>query len=431
MTQARSIFFSLFKNLFALTLFAFGLSENILAQALPAEKKIAQIIRRADSGQLLIDNLSVNLNKTITVQVPYIEQVPYQAEETYIETVPYQIQVPYTEYITDYRQEQRCNNVTRYRQECRNERQCYRDPGSGQNCRYVEECGTNVHGQRICKTRQVCTNNPPRERCDYRQVCYNVPYTDRECSYVQVPYQREVTRYRTETRYRQETRTRTVTRYRQEQRCCRPETQVVFDRQLQYQLEVHFPSEAILTPNQIETLNIILVSATEQSAQVQLQPLNTIYSYTIANQTVSGSIIRVELAATPKRILSEPDLASLSDSKKLNVELAGAGSESALLITDATLDFEDVQTVYAIFLDLNTDEGNKPLNTRTFTRAQLKESGGFIRMADVIQNPTAIREALIPGNTIVYSVIAKRSGSSSLLAGRTLKAQKLSSFVLQ
>lgn len=431
MTQARSIFFSLFKNLFALTLFVFSLSENILAQALPAEKKIAQIVRRADSGQLLIDNLSVNLYKTITVQVPYMEQVPYQAEETYIETVPYQIQVPYTEYITDYRQEQRCNNVTRYRQECRNERQCYRDPGSGQNCRYVEECGTNVHGQRICKTRQVCTNNPPRERCDYRQVCYNVPYTDRECSYVQVPYQREVTRYRTETRYRQETRTRTVTRYRQEQRCCRPETQVVFDRQLQYQLEVHFPAEAILAPNQIETLNIILVSATEQSAQVQLQPLNTIYSYAIANQTVSGSIIRVELAATPKRTLSEPDLASLSDSKKLNVELAGAGRESALLITDATLDFEDVQTVYAIFLDLNTDEGNKSLNTRTFTRAQLKESGGFIRMADDIQNPTAIREALIPGNTIVYSVIAKRSGSSPLLAGRTLKAQKLSSFVLQ
>lgn len=394
--------------------------------AVPVENKVLHIKRLANSGNLQTGSLSKNLYKLETIQVPYTEQVPYQVDETYtvevpyqvtetyVETVPYEVQVPYTDYETDYRDEQRCENVTRYREECRNEQKCYLIPG-----------------------------NPPQKRCENQKICRNVPYTEQQCRYVRVPYQRPVTRYRTETRYRQETRTRTVTRYRtetrtrtvtkyrEEQRCCRPETREVFDRQLQFQVEVHFPVDADLTQEQTETLDIILVSADQNSAQVRLQQFNTVYNYTIAGQTVSGGTIQVVLAATPKSLLSEQDLASLSDFKNLMIGLDGAGVESELVINDLTNEYSDVTTEYAIYLDLKTASGNKPLNMRSFTRDQLKIKSGHLRMADVIQNPAAIQEALIPGNTIIYSVIAKRGGASPFLAGKVVKAQKLASVVLK
>ena len=159
--------------------------------------------------------------------------------------------------------------------------------------------------------------------------------------------------------------------------------------------------------------------------------LNSVYTYRIANQEVSGATIRVDLEATQKTTLSQGDVASLTDYKKLVVSLAGAGLDSALLIQDLTSDFSDVTTEYAIFLDLQTDDGNRPLNTRTFSREQVKAAGGVVRMADVIQNANSIHSALVAGNTIVYSVIAKRTGTSPLLAGKTLKAQKLDSVLLK
>lgn len=363
-------------------------SQPLLAQSAPAEKKVAQIKRVAASGNLLIDSLSKNLFKTETYQGPYTEQVPYEAQETYTvqipyeaeedytveipyqveedyieqvpyyeqetytENVPYTVEVPYTDTETEYRQEHRCEDVTRYREECRYERKCYLIPGSGgQQCRSVEECGTNVHGQRICKTREVCSDNPAQERCDNQRVCENEPYTDRECKYVQVPYERTVTKYRTETRYKRETRTRTVTRYRsetrtrtvtkyrsetrtrtvtkyrsetrtrtvtkyrEEQRCCKPLTREVFDRQLQYQVEVSFPQEAQLIANESENINITLISADETSAKVGLQVVNSVFGYKIANQTVSGAQIRVELALVPKFDLSNSGVATIKDLK--------------------------------------------------------------------------------------------------------------------
>ena len=211
------------------------------------------------------------------------------------------------------------------------------------------------------------------------------------CRYENVPYQREVTKYRSETR------TRTVTKYRDEQRCCRDEQRSVFDRQLQFQVEVRFPADTELTGEQLEVLNIILASADANTARVELQVLNSVYNYRIANQEVSGATIRVDLEATQKTTLSQGDLASLTDYKKLVISLAGAGLDSALLTQDE----------------------------------QVKAAGGHVRMADVIQNAGAIRSALVAGNTIVYSVIAKRTGTSSLLAGKTLKAQKLDSVLLK
>jgi hypothetical protein len=439
-----------------LALTACLISVQSFSQSVPNEKTVAEITRTATSGNFLTESLSKNIFKTETVKVPYTEQVPYTEEETYtvevpytdtetyVENIPYQVEVPYTDYITEYRQEHRCQNVTRYRNECRDEQRCYIVPGEPGQCRMVEECGVNVHGERICKTRQVCDGGSgPTQRCDTHQVCRDVPYTEQECRYENVPYQREVTRYRTETQYRQETRTRTVTRYRtetrtrtvtkyrDEQRCCRTETRQVFDRQLQFQVEVHFPADTDLSDDQVETLKIILTAASANSANIELELLDTQHDYVIARQSVSGATIRVELETSEAKFLTEQDLPSLSDSKKIGAALAGAGVQSSLQILDQTTDFVDVQTEYAIFLDLKTANGSKPLNSRTFTRKQVKALGGVIKMADVIQSQNTSKNVLVRGNTIVFSIIAKRTGSSPLLAGKSVKAQKLASVVLK
>lgn len=304
-------------------------SQQLFAQTEPVEKKVLNLVRTANSGTTLTGSLSKNLYRTETYDAPYTVEIPYEVDETYIEKIPYQVEVPYTEYVTDYRQEYVCHNVTRYREECRNETRCRTIPGTPQchnevkcrtipgrqECRNVEECGTNVHGQRICKTRRVCENGSSEQRCENERVCENgrseqrcenervcerEPYTDQECGYKSVPYQREVSGVRTETRYREETRTRKVTKYRTEERCCKPKTRQVFDKQIAFQVAVHFPQNAILDINEIEQLKINLLSADEKTASVGLEAVNTIFGYKIAKQLATGANIDVELEVVPK-----------------------------------------------------------------------------------------------------------------------------------
>lgn len=251
------------------------------AQAAEAPQEVTQreLVRSAETPLEARAILTKNFFKKVTEQVPYIEKVPYQAEETYIEKIPYQAEetyteqvpyqaeetyyidvpyqetetytekIPYTERVsyedteTYYENEYRCRSVTKYRNECRTETRyrndcrreesCHMVPGrpGREECRNVEECGTNSRGERVCKTRRVCERGPDQppqrecrqvETCDrvpYEdRVCRDVPYTDQECGYESVPKTRTVTRYRDETRYRYENRTRTVTKYRSEAR---------------------------------------------------------------------------------------------------------------------------------------------------------------------------------------------------------------------
>lgn len=339
------------------------------------------------------------------VDETYTVQVPYQDTETYTENVPYTERVAYTDYETDYRDEYQCrnvtryrnecSNVTRYRQECHNEQKCYLVPGTGgQTCRDVEECGTNAQGQRICKTRRVCDGNDggPQQRCEMQSVCNNVPYTDRECrdvayndqecGNVRVPYQRQVTRYKDETRYRQETRTRTVTKYRNEtrtrtvtkhrtetrtrtvtktrtetrtrevtkyrdeERCCVTKTRQVFDRQLSFNVEVIFPQEAQLTGNESETLNVKLISADANSAQVQVDVVESIYGYKVASQTVNGSSVQVILALAPKYDLTN---AGISTIKGLRIDYVASAQKFQVSFVDS-LTSSRVQSAYALVI---------------------------------------------------------------------------------
>lgn len=348
-----------------------------VAQSTPPETPSQLITRNSQNQNSITTRLSKNIFRTISEQVPYTVQIPFDETETYVEQIPYTVQVPYqdtetyteripytervayTDYETDYRDEyqchnvtryrneQRCRNVTDYRRECRTERNCYLVPGEPGQCRNVEECGTNVHGERICKTRRVCDpGSGQQQRCENQQVCNNVPYTrqecsmeqvpytDRECSNVRVPYQREITRYRdeiryreetrtrtvtkyrTETRYREETRTRTVTKYRTETRCCKTETRQVFDRQLQYQVTLQFPQAAQLTESESEKLSISLVST--EPAQISItQNDSALYGYKILSQNNSGEIINAELALKP---LFDEQTAGMNSIQNLNVQ---------------------------------------------------------------------------------------------------------------
>ena len=347
---------------------------NNVAVAAPAEQTTQVVTRTANTNQA-VARLSKNLYRQEQVQVPYTVQVPYQVTETYEVQVPYTVEVPYTDYVTDYRTEYRCHDVTRYRnerrcenvtdyrRECRNEQKCYLIPGEPGQCRDVTECGTNSQGQQICKTRRVCDGaGQPQQRCETQQICNNVPYTrqecrdhqvaytDRECRNEQVAYQKEVTRYRNETRYRTETRTREVTKYREETKCCKTETQTVFDRQLQFQVVVSFPQDAVLSGSESESLKVTLTSA--QPGQVAVTIVNSVYGYKVISQSQSGEVINVQLGLTP---LFDSSNAATSSLKGLQVVYAPLSDKFVVSFTDS-ISHSKVQTVSEIEVrDLTTD----------------------------------------------------------------------------
>ncbi len=436
------------------------ISAQTNAQSAPAEKAIAQIKRVANSPNPIVTDLSKNLFKdeqyqapytvqvpyqeteTYTVEVPYQEdesysvQVPYQEDESYVENVPYDVSVPYTDYETDYRSERQCNNVTRYRNDCHNEQRCYLIPGSGssRDCRQVEECGTNVQGERICKTREVCTgqDSSPQQRCDNQQVCENIPYTEQECSDVQVPYQREVTKYRNETRYRQETRTHSVTKYRNETRtrtvtksrtenrtrqitkyrnedkCCVTKTRQVFDRQLQYNVSVVFPQNAQLAGSESETLNIKLVSANANGAQVQVEVLNSVFGYKVLNQNVSGSTIQIELAISPKFDLTNAGGTTIQN---LKIDYLAPSQKFQVSFSDS-FSSSRVQSSYAIVIsDLLTGAAIENMAVVQIANGQL---GGIVNAA------------LDPQAKIKATLKVKRSGL--LVAGSEINFETAVNF---
>lgn len=347
------------------------ISTHSMAAPAPSEQTKVKIQRSSTSANPVVTSLTKNLFKTesfdaeYTVQVPYqveetyTHEVPYQTTESYIENVPYSVDVPYTTYETDYRQEYRCEEVTKYRNECRNEQKCYIVPGDGPNCRHVEECGTNAQGERICKTREVCDGGSgPQQRCENQQTCENVPYTDRDCRYENVPYQREVTRYRTETHYRQETKTRTVTKYRaeietrtvtkyrSETRCCKTQTREVFDRQLQFQVTVAFPQDAVIAGNETETVHLELISAAP--ALVGVKVISSGYTYVVHKQQVNGASISVELKIGAQYNQSNAGVSSITDLKlkkedddyqvvfRDSVKSTKVNSKHVIVITDQT-----------------------------------------------------------------------------------------------
>ena len=564
------------------------------AQQAPQERNTFQINRMMTNGVTANGQLSKNTFKVetyqapYTVQVPYTEneeydvevpytdyedydvEIPYQTQESYYENVPYTRSVSYTDTETYYENDYQCREVTRTKRECRTETQCYIIPGesSGPVCQDVEECGFNAQGERICKTRRVCRDGEtgePQRRCEDKNICEDVPYTDEVCSWVQVPrtrtvtkyrsetyYQQElrtrtVTKYRTETRsrevtkYRYETRTRQVTKYRTEQKCCQTQTRQVFDRQLQYNVTVQFPQNAVLIAGETELINVNLDSATLQTASVSINAINTIYGYKIIKQQTTGAQIYVELGLVPKfdinnagensiqnfridfnpstqkfqvsfedliisnkikntymvevsdlatgqfiekiqlsqinaklfsglvqanlspavkisaklsvnrtgaiiannglafskittfekRNLTNNEIASLKDAKNVNLQYAGSGMNSALIVNDKTFDFADVKTEYTIYLDLITNGQSKPLNMGTFTREQIKLTQNAIRIVDILKNNAKAQQVLFPGQKISFDLIVMRKGTSPFVSTTPIKTTGVGSFIVQ
>ncbi len=287
--------------------------------AAPQEKTQDTVTRTAESDSTVRTELSFNVMRQEPYQAEYTERVPYQAQEdytvdipyqdteTYYEDVPYTERVPYTDYEEYYDNDYQCHNVTRYKQQCDTDRVCA--PGR-RTCQDVEECGNNSRGERICKRRNVCRDDGPRDCRDVRK-CRQEPYTDRECGYERVRKTRPVTRYRNETRYRQElrtrtvtryrqeTRTRTVTRYREETRCCVTKYRDVFDHQFTQPVAVVFPAEAALLAGEIENVQMIL-TGTESAPQVSALVQSNVFEYVVDQTRVDGREKVFVLKIVPK-----------------------------------------------------------------------------------------------------------------------------------
>lgn len=330
---------------------------SLLLAVLQAEAAQTSVLlkRSAESGEKIEATLSKDVYRSVPYEDTYEEQEAYQAEETYYENIPYSDtetyveQVPYQdiEYYDDvetyYDNEYRCRTVTEYDQQCRNERQCHPRAGE-QVCRHVEECGTNAHGKRICKTRKVCEQGERREECSTRQVCHQVPRSREKCGYESVRKTRHVTKSRTVTRYRSETRTRTVTKYRQEPRtrtvtkyrtvtkCCVTRYRSEFDHKWQMNVQVQFPAEAILHGSERESFELSL-KGDESNPGLEFKTVESIYGYRIVHQDVKTTSSTIVLELVPKYSHKEVGEASIS-----KVEFVGQMDQyTALSIQDRGL----------------------------------------------------------------------------------------------
>lgn len=294
------------------------------AQSTPAEKTRAQVTRNAQSSLKLETELSKNVFRTESREVPYEVKVPYQTTETYTENVPYTVSEPYTDTETVWENEHVCRDVSRSDRQCRNEQVCSTEPTTERQCSVEQICRDGQNGP-VCVQREVCreVGGGGRRVCRDNYVCRDVPVRDRECRYERVPRTRTVTKYRDVTRYRSETRTRTVTKHRTESRCCKTETVQVFDRQYKVPVVVNFPAESQLQAAEIETLKLEL-AGTEAAPEANVTIESPIFKYEVANRQVSGGAVLIDLKLVPKFDASELGKGTLTQLKLMPTTRAAA-----------------------------------------------------------------------------------------------------------
>ncbi len=431
-------------------------------------EKTSDRLTRSAGAQQVQTILSKNIFRSVPYQANYDEQVPYQDTETYYEQIPYQDtetyteQIPYqdTETYTDYEsyndQEYRCHNERQDHQDCRTEQDCRNvgggkqcrdqqvcsNQGGGQHCQDVEECGVNAQGKKICKTRQVCTNEPGRQECHNenkcyevpgerqctpRQVCTNNPQDHQVCNYETVtktrPVQRTrtVTKYRQEqrtrdvTKYRQEARTRTVTKYRAESKCCVTQYRDEFDHQAQLEVIVQFPADAVLQPDEQETLKVVLSGDEAQpSAQVSFE--RSVYIYQVASQILNGHTFIIQLASTGRDqgpVIDNQEV--FSDPQALtNWDLLGAKTQTVLNFRDQAPQHPFVKTKYKILISRRTSSGLTPLVSAAIDRSQVRiDSEGLNQISlvkDLHMDATLASSSIVSGAELQVDIEIERSG---------------------
>ena len=416
-----------------------------------ADQESATLTRTATSGGKLETQLSKDIYRSVPYQDNYEEQeayqaeeeytvdVPYQTEETYYVDIPYQDTETYTEQVpydetesyqeteTYYDNEYRCHNETEYERECKTERMCSRRPGDDV-CQMVEECGTNINGERICKTRKVCTRGPDSEDCQNRDVCNNVPHSREKCGYEQVAKTRSVTKYRTVTRYRNETRTRTVTKYRQEARtrtvtkyrqetrtrtvtkyrtvtkCCVTRYKEEFDHTWNLNMQVIFPAQASLLPNEKEEFEVNL-AGTEDKPDVTLSVENSIYGYKTGRKDIKAASGVIELQLAPKY-----NQQTLGEKLLDKVELTGDNEDSLneLILNDKGI-VPRVTTVYNYrILDTQSKqavaEGSVSSEKATGKSIVVKLAQGLPSDSDYVIQISATRSGIVLEKSFSFSI---------------------------
>lgn len=445
-------------------------------QATPTEKTTIRIVRDQSSGVEFIDKFLRNVYKTelvcqryetkrvsyqdteyYTVTVPYqdteywteripyqdteyyTERIPYQDTEYYTVSVPYQVQESYQETVTDYVDREKCDPATT-KQECHMEHKCWITPGG-------EQCGD----QKVCREVQV----PPRCYIVKVPKTYTVTkyrtvtrYRDEQRSRTVTRY-REVERSRTVTRYREVTHSRQVTKYRDEQRSrqvtkyrdeqvCVDSKNVTTVNQVNVPVRIIFPRNSTLLANEKDDL--ILKGTWGQSAadgmNVVIASKQSKYAYEIEDvvKTQNGMAIYLKFPGSephkPQPVKSA-DLMILKDENQLNGTLSGAAIDSLLTVTDLTREYSDVKTEYWIYVMIYKNNQWQDVNYKMITRTQFKSQNMMIKLKDVIQSTSQSQSVLYAGNNIAVSIIAKRTGPSSLFGGQAVKARKVVQFTIK
>lgn len=299
-----------------------------------SEQQIYQIKRTVSTSQSVQFTLSKDVFRQEPYQAEYVVQIPYTETEYYTEQVPYSETESYQDWETYYDSEYQCHNETSYRQECRNEQVCnfdedrpgrYPDNGGGRGRPDPYPGNGGGGGGSSCRTVQVCES---------------APYSHNVCGYVSVPRTRQVTKYHTVTRYRSEQRSRIVTKYKNETRCCETRYQDVFDHQYSYSVTVKLP-EVSLAAGETEILYFEL-TGDEKNPNIEFTLGDSIYSYKISKQEITGANAFIELVTVPKYDKSNAGMDSVGS---LIIEKRGA--TSVLKFADQITD-SHVSTTYSV-----------------------------------------------------------------------------------
>ena len=143
-----------------------------------------------------------------------------------------------------------------------------------------------------------------------------------------------MTKYRTETRYNEVTKTRTVTKYRTEDRCCKTETRTVFDKQLQFNVELRFPENSVLNEQEKDSIQVKLKQVNPVS--LDIENLNSVHHYKIGNTKVTGSNVVIDLSLQPHLNLTNAGAQSIEFTKvdvNKNTELLEISLKDLILNT--------------------------------------------------------------------------------------------------
>ena len=184
----------------------------------------------------------------------------------------------------------------------------------------------------------------------------------------------------------------------------------VYDHTWAYNVEVIFPAEASLYPEETETL-VFEMSGTERKPAVKLDQSGAVFHYTIAKTTFANGLLTVQLAATPY------------------LKLNDVGAKRIGKVTIAFEDEFSLVTIEDSFSRVRVESEYKLVLTDRKTKAVLAESTEFTRQGKKLTAKLPV--ALDSGKDYVVTLEVVRSGPVLInspirfTVTKTVKAEEL------